>query len=409
MERCGRWWIRFWRPMKFACVELYTKSGEIWRPTPERPNYLCDQRREIDVNSFGCWTSALSGEHIPLSWFVTGKKGRPAHQPATFFERARHKAKKVIFGERFPYRNLDYIKKFDVVLVCHHENSHWEMLHFLIKAKKVSPSTLFLATYGVYQFGRVMELWRNPRWYRSFVDFIEASDFFLTVNRAAEDLLRLSTNKPLAYFPPFYPYEYTRRFYRRRDQKEKTIYVAGNTKRSGVLVGLFLAKALQKKYPEHKIKLTDWGGINLEPLKGCDYELLPRTSWQSYLEETSRALVILNTDTGWTNGRVPLDAAAVGTPCIGCNANGQLECFPDLACADIEGIGEAIALGERLIKDPSFYQAVQQKALERLESFSYENSRKRFETLISMVRENRVFEQGVVPEEVSEISFSGRP
>ena len=394
-------------PLKFACVEWSTKSGGIWRPTPEKPNYLCDQRCEIDVNSFGCWTSALGGEHIPLSWFVTGKKGRPAHQIATFPERGFHKAKKIIFGDRFPYRNLDYVKRFDVVLVCHHESAHWEMLHFLREAKKTSPSTLFLATYGVYQLGHIRELWRDPKWYCSFVDFIEASDLFLTVNRTACDYLQLAAKKPIVYFPPFYPYEYTRHFYRRREEKEKTIFIAGNTVRLDVLAGFLIARVFQKRHPDYTIKLTDWGSMNLEPLKGCRYEILPRITWQEYLDETSKALFILNTDIWWTNGRVPLDAAAVGTPCIGCNSNGQMECFPDLVCADIEGIGKALGLAERLMSDSHFYEEIQEKALHQLESYSYENSRRRFEKLISEIRRGKVAEQSTPFEHVLETSLHG--
>ena len=392
--------------LKFACVELYTKSGEIWRPTPEKPNYLCDQRYEIDVNSFGCWTSALDGEHIPLSWFVTGKKGRPAHQKATLLERGIHKAKKSLFKETFPYRNLDYVKRFDVVLVCHHESAHWEMLHFLKKAKEVSPSTLFLATYGVYQLGRVRELWRNPRWYRSLMEFIETSDLFLIVNRAAQEYFQLATPKPAVYFPPFYPYEYTRRFCRRREEKEKTIFVAGNTERLDILAGFLMAREFQKRHPDYLIKLTDWGKMNLELLRGCRYEVLSRTTWQGYLEETSKALFILNTDIWWTNGRVPLDAAAVGTPCIGCNANGQMECFPDLTCADIQGTAKALQGAERLLSDSLFYEAIQERALSQLESYSYENSKKRFESLVAGIREGKYADKGGSLETVLEMSIS---
>ncbi|MBI4436395.1 MAG: glycosyltransferase [Candidatus Omnitrophica bacterium] len=392
--------------MKFACVELLTKSGGIWRPTPERPNYLCDQRREIDVNSFGCWASALEGEHIPLSWFVTGKKGRPARQKATLFERGVHKAKKILFKENLSYRNLEYVKQFDVVLVCHHESAHWEMLHFLKKAKAISPTTLFLATYGAYQLGRVRELWRNPRWYRSFMEFIETSDLFLIVNRAAQDYFQLVTHKPIVYFPPFYPYDYTRRFFRQREDKEKTIFVAGNTERVDILAGLLRARDFQRRHPEYLIKLTDWGKMNLEPLRRCRYEILSRIPWQKYLEETSRALFILNTDIWWTNGRVPLDAAAVGTPCIGCNANGQKECFPDLVCADIEGTAKALELAERLLNDAPFYEATQKKALSQLEGYSYENSRKRFETLVTEIREGKFSEKRGSFETVLEMSVS---
>ena len=392
--------------MKFACVEAYTKSGEIWRPTASRPNYLCDQKREIDVTSFGCWTSALGGEHIPLSWFVTGRKGRPAHQSPSFFERAVHKTKKTLYGENFPYRNLEYVRKFDVAVVCHHLDDHWEMLHFLRHAKAVSPKTLFLGTHGSYNLGRVRERWRNPAWYRSFVDFVNAADLFFIVNRAGVDYLQRASKQPIIYFPPFYPTEYTQRFYRSLEAKEKVIYIAGNTRRLDVMASLLIARELQERHPEFVIRLTDWGEMNLEPLKGSRYEMIPRTPWQEYLEMTSTVWLILNTDVWWTNGRVALDAAAVGTPCIGCNANGQMECFSDLVCADIEGIGRASELAERLLRDPQFYGEIQEKARRRLESYSYENSRRRFETLVSDLRKGKFPEKTGSPEDALEMSLS---
>ncbi len=374
--------------VRFACVEWNTKSGGIWRPTPERPNYFCDQRREIDVNSFGCWTSALNGEHIPLHWFEDGKERPGVHEPVSFPDRIKFSMRRRL-KRPLRFKNLSYVKRFDVILVCHFLERHDDLLQFLKEAKSATPEVLFLGTHGTYNLGRVREWWRDPGWYRSFAEFVNASDLFLIVNRAALGYLQLVSEKPIAYAPPFYPTEFAKSFYRPLEGKEKILYIAGKTDRLDIMASLLVARELQRRHPEFLIRLTDWGDMNLEPLRGTHYEVLPRTAWQPYLQETAKAFMILNTDIWWTNGRVALDAAAVGTPCIGCNSNGQSECFPDLAVSDIEGVRKGIALAEQLMADPLFYREIQRKAMEKVESFSYENSRRRFETLVSTLREGR--------------------
>ncbi|MEW6042286.1 MAG: hypothetical protein AB1633_12280, partial [Elusimicrobiota bacterium] len=108
--------------MKFACIEFNTKSGGIWIPTSDRPNYLCDPVKEIDACAWGTWTSALNGEHIPLHWFIKGKIGKGVSEKESFFNRYSKKIRKWtnLYNYNPNYKNLDYIKRFDVVLVCHH-------------------------------------------------------------------------------------------------------------------------------------------------------------------------------------------------------------------------------------------------------------------------------------------------
>jgi hypothetical protein len=95
-------------------------------------------------------------------------------------------------------------------------------------------------------------------------------------------------------------------------------------------------------------------------------------------------------DAWWTKGRVPGDAACVGSPCIGINADSQMELFPDLTCRDIVDTKKAVELGIKLINDKKFYYNVQQKAINRLSEYSYEKSKKRLENLIALYKEKRL-------------------
>ena len=56
--------------MNFAVIEYASKTGDIWRHQPGKPNYLEDPAKVIDPTSFGCYVSALEGEHIPLTKLI---------------------------------------------------------------------------------------------------------------------------------------------------------------------------------------------------------------------------------------------------------------------------------------------------------------------------------------------------
>ena len=181
------------KPIQFACIEFNTKSGSIWCPTPERPNYLCDPKKEIDIGSFGSWTSALNGEHIPLHWFIDGKPRRGVSEVPSFHRtlvyRAWKRFKREFWKdkpEKLQFNNLNYLEKFNVVLVCFHLLYHSEMTQFLLKAKEKHPDKIFLTTHP-FNLGRVREYWRDPYWYKNFVTFVNHGDIVIIVNKAARD------------------------------------------------------------------------------------------------------------------------------------------------------------------------------------------------------------------------------
>lgn len=375
--------------IRFACIEFNTKSGSIWKPTPERPNYLCDPKREIDIGSFGSWTSALNGEHIPLHWFVNGKPRRGSDGASPFENTLLYRSWTRIRKEfssdgnrEFHFHNLGYLEKFDPVLICYSLTHPGAMTQFLQKAKERYPEKTFLVTYGTFNFGRVREYWRDPAWYRDFVTFLNTGDMIILVNKDAREYFNLVTKKPIVYFPTFYPHHFTEKFFLPREKKERKIFIAGTTERMDIVWSCLIAKRLQEKYPGFTIQVCSWKNMNFEPLRGTRFEILPWLNWEEYLRVTTKAMLILNTDSWWTNGRVPSDAAAVGTPCIGVNADRQKDLFPELTCSDVIDTEKAIALGCRLIDEDGFYRNVQRKALGALEGHSYEKAKNRLEILL---------------------------
>ncbi len=374
--------------MKFACVELYTKSGKIWDGAGGKPNYLCNPKNEIDNSSFGCWTSAMQGEHVPLSWFklrkipskiyhsqLAPRMSRFNYAGYSLFSRMANKA----FED---FHNLEYLSKFDVVLVDIHEYSIQAMAKFIVSAKKMQKRPIFLGVFGV-TFNIIREALKDPETFSYFKTFIDNCDVFLNWgNEAISEYLKFYTDTPVVNFPMFYPYEFTKRFFRPYQEKEKIIFISGHTQRTDHVLSLLIAKKIQAKYPDFFIETIGRPGQNLETLKGARYGVVPFLNWTNYLDHTGKTYMIIDMDNTWTSGRTVNDAAAVGTPCIGINSGNQGRLFPDLACLDVIDTKRAFSLGCRLIEDRQFYESMQSKATKKLEESSYENSVKSLKKLL---------------------------
>jgi len=373
--------------MKFACVELYTKSGRIWDGAREKPNYLCDPS-VIDNASFGSWTSALKGEHVPLLWFKLRKPLRQVYHDQIAPRMAKFNyAKYSIISRLFnralgEFHNLEYLSKFDVVLVIVHDYSIRAMAKFVTSAKKLQEKPVILSAFGntLYHF---REAWKNPESFRDFKLFIDNCDIFINYfNTALPGYLKLYTDTPIVNFPQFYPYEFAKSFFVPREKKEKVIFVSGHTMRTDNISSLLIAKKLQELYPNFLIKVAHRPLNNLEPLKNSRFKVSPFLKWTDYLKHSRKDYMIIDMDNTWTLGRLVRDAAAVGTPCIGLNSGSQENLFPDLVCSDIVDTKRAIDLGIKLIENRKFYEMVQRKAFKRLEAYSYENSVKRLNRIL---------------------------
>lgn len=377
-------------------MEYTTKSGYIWRPTPERPNYLCNHQTEIDATSYGTWTSALNGEHVPVTWFHDGKPGPAVGEKLPIKTRISMRLNQRRERPILSFDNLSYVENFDVMLVCFHFYGYRMMTDFLVEAKGRFPNTVFLGTHAVFSLGRLREYWTNKDLFSHLQRFMNECDIFTIANPEAVDYFGLLTDTPVVYFPQFYPVSFAGQHFKGPEAKEKIIFVAGSTARNDITWSCMLAVQLQKSFPDYVIQIVGSQSFNYAALQYAKYEILPYMSWDEYLEVTSRAKLILNTDVGWTNGRAQSDAAVVGTPCIGSNAGRQTELFPDLACRDVEDTAKALSLGAKLIEDDVFYEAVASKALHTLERWSYESGPPRLVDLVNKFKTNKLSELALV-------------
>lgn len=370
--------------MKFAVVEYTTKTGDIWRPTPEKPNYLADPEREIDPTSFGSYTTVFDGEHIPITGFIVGgvaSVGTPA--------RLYRKAIKRLRGSWPQTYSLSYLKRFDVVLLVHQISDAHEIAVFAERLKKELPH-IFVLGVPTQPFGLLKPyIESNATAKQSLIQYMSACDLFITVVKETRWWYESLTKTPVEYLPQIYPEHYATIFFRPRSNKQKILFVAGVTGRPNIRKGHRVATLLQQEFPDYLIRVTQIPGVDLDlrELQGAKFEIIPFQQWREHLPELARAMLVINTDYTFTRGRVQTDCAAVGTPSLGANSDGQVDLFPELASTPDTPVDELVGMGRGLMSDQSFYDSTVEYARSRLKKYGFEESAARLRMLVRQYRE----------------------
>ncbi len=363
--------------MKFAVIEYSSKTKKIWRHTPERPNYLCDPITEIDPTSFGCYVSAFEGEHIPLTSLIVGDQVNGVTKIV-------RKIQKRLTGNWPLNYNLSYLKAFDVLLVVYQISDGHEMVAFLKKLRKEHPSCKIFGV-PTQPYGILKEHWNIHREaIQEIKEFMNACDVFVTIVRRTLPIWEKMTTTRVEYVPQPYPVEYASVRYRSRDKKSNIIFVAGVTGRDEIIKGQIVAARLQKLFPAYRIQMAEVPGMELDVtnLEGTTYDIIPFQAWQEHLSMLSRVALVINTDYTQTRGRVQTDCAAVGTPSIGANSDGQDDLFPKLHAERETTVEQLVLQGKQLLSDASYYREIAETAQERLAQYNYKSSKERIEQLV---------------------------
>ena len=364
--------------MNFAVVEYKSKSDRIWKHTKEKPNYLCDPLTEIDTTSFGCYVSALKGEHIPLTSLILNKN--------IFIK----KVIKRIAGSWPQTYSLDYFKKFDVLMVVHQISDGHEITAFTKRLKKLRPD-VFIIGVPTQPFGILKEhIQKNPGWLKDFQKFMNTCDIFSTVVKSTKEEWQKMTTTRVEYLPQPYPVNYTAKFFRPRNQKEEIIFVAGVTSRDNILMGHTVAKIIQKKLPDYVIHVTDIPDMNLDTTKlaGSNYKKQPFQTWREHLNYLNKAALVINTDFTQTRGRVQVDCAAAGTVSIGADSDGQADLFPELLANRNTTKEKLVEQAVNLLTNDAYYNKIVTAAAKRLQNYNYIETAKRIENLVSSHQES---------------------
>lgn len=366
--------------MKFAVIEYSSKTKKIWRHTDERPNYLCDPIHEIDPTSFGCYVSALEGEHIPLTSLIVGSEVNP-------IVRIYRKIQKRLTGNWPMNYDISYLKSFDVLLVVYQISDGHEMVRFLKKLRREHPSCVVLGV-PTQPYGILKDHWNQKKESLGEIKaFMNECDVFMTIVKRTLHLWEKMTHTPVRYIPQPYPADYASLKYRSREEKSNIIFVAGVTGRDEITKGQVVAARLQKFFPAYRIQMAEVPGMQLDMknLEGTTYDIIPFQPWQEHLSMLSRVALVINTDYTQTRGRVQTDCAAVGTPSIGANSDGQDDLFPKLHAERETTIDQLVMQGKQLLADNSYYREVMNTAKERLAQYSYMKSKERIVELANEV------------------------
>ncbi len=387
--------------MKFAVIEYSSKSGRVWRHTNQKPNYLCDPETIIDPTSFGCYVSALSGEHIPLLSLIIGTKStcpkNKHHNPDDDFPinpltKTYRRVFKKVTGSWPAGYSIDYLKKFDALLVVHQISDGHEITSFTTRVKKRFPH-IFLVGVPTQPFGILKDNWPScPSSFQNLKNFITACDTFITIVSSTKKEWQKITNRPVTYLPQPYPVEFTQRFFSPLKNKKKIIFVAGVTERNNITKGHIIANKLQQIFPDYKIHLTKTPGtsLNVANLKDTNYEIVPFLSWHKHLQYLAQTSLVINTDYTQTRGRVQCDCAAVGTPSIGADSDGQQFLFPQLPASSKTSLKTLITQGCHLLSSQFYYKNIVNQAKNNLTQYNYSLSAKRFTNLYKKyLRESR--------------------
>jgi hypothetical protein len=356
--------------LRFAVIEYSSKSGDIWRHTPSRPNYLADPAREMDPTSFGCYVSALQGEHVPIKKLI--QTGSPL---AVLWRRIY----KRLTGHWPRTYSLNYLEKFNVVMIVHQYSNGHEVTAFTKRLKRTYPH-IFILGVPTQPYGLLKRYWqKDPTWLKDFQEFMNTCNIFLTIVEETKPWWEKLTNTPVVYLPQPYPVEYASQFFVPHVQKEKVLFVAGVTDRPNIKLGQRVAKALQQKFPEYIIHVTEVPGLTLDvsELAGARYEVIPFREWPEHLEYLGKTILVINTDFTFTRGRVQVDCAAVGTLSLGSNSDGQKDLFPELAATPETTLEKLVSQGRRLLQDVPLYNRITTEARLSLQKFTYKESAQR--------------------------------
>lgn len=366
--------------MKFAVLEYSSKTKMIWRHAAARPNYMCDPVHEIDPTSFGCYVSALEGEHIPLTSLIFGKDVNPV-------VRLYRKLQKRLSGNWPLSYDISYLKSFDVLLVVYQISDGHELVALIKKIRDQYPTCVILGV-PTQPYGMLRDHWdTDAKSIAEIKAFMNYCDVFLTIVERTLPVWEKMSATPVRYVPQPYPVEYASLRFRPREKKSNIIFVAGVTGRDDIKKGQIVAVALQKLFPSYRIQMAEVPGmeIDVNNLQGSTYDIIPFQMWQEHLTMLSRVTLVINTDYTQTRGRVQADCAAVGVPSIGANSDAQDDLFPKLRAERETTVDQLVLQGKQLISDSSYYNEIVDTAKKRLQQYNYVFSKQRIETLVQEV------------------------
>ncbi len=155
------------------------------------------------------------------------------------------------------------------------------------------------------------------------------------------------------------------------------------TTRPDITRGQIVAKKLQKMMPEYSIHVTDHPDVSTDALAGARFEKFPFRPWREQLQYIADVALVINTDYTQTRGRVQMDCAAVGTPSVGADSDGQRDVFPDLYADSNTSVDALVEQARKILNSPEDYTQIVSMAKTKLETYTYQHCADRLLQAIS--------------------------
>jgi hypothetical protein len=193
--------------IKLAIIGPYSRAGGILR-----------QNLPL-ADPYSNWIIALGGEFIPLTWLQLKKPFLRIYHDflAPNFAKLNF-AGYVLFSKWLirnlnKFHNIQYLTKFDVVLVIVHDYAIREMGKFVVTARKMRKRPRLFAVLCV-PFEHIRNALKNSENFKYFKILLDSCDAFLNCeHKAISDYLKLYTDTPIITFPMLYPFEFTKTFF----------------------------------------------------------------------------------------------------------------------------------------------------------------------------------------------------
>ena len=205
-----------------------------------------------------------------------------------------------------------------------------------------------------------------------FLFELDKADYIFAVEPSMADLLSVALKRPVPCIPHPCATHLISKYLSK--ERQKKIMISAHRYDNNYLLPYFVTREL----PPHWISTILGADSNFNSCLHLYDECQQQLTFEESIKYISSQYAIIETHTMSTFGRVAVEAAVLGVPCI-CplNIEASHQCFPSLLYSNFHHPVSSIKkLLNKLIDDSGFYSEVAKLATERSYFYSYENCNK---------------------------------
>jgi len=278
-----------------------------------------------------------------------------------------------IFGDYkyFGDITIDDLANYDVVMF----NLNYEMIEMPIQFKKKFPQILTIG----FLDGSIDEhnFWM-PQKHASWIIALRTLDVIGTLDPVFIPYIQGITDKKVVFLgvpfvPPLKP---------RVNQEYDLLAHSGLYMQRNGLSDLIVIEKMNLRGVAFARNDDDMS--TMQRLQFKNIQILKRDAYFDFLKYLAKSKICLALDARYTWGRLSLDCAAFGIPCIGTNRQyTQRILFPELTTDDpFNSLNFAVDKVNHLLNNPYYYERIITYAKKKLVEFDMESSKKRFLKII---------------------------